>query len=221
MVIRWLGKLLAPERLRTEEQHVKLRNESANSTAPDYAVRGPVQEHRKQVQDAPRRNTMVDQIDILARLTPGSELYRIRRERPEFVEGAELCREAVLSPASDFGISPATRAALAARMARLIGFEELAKGYDARWASTGSSELLQVIASGGDLPTGTNLFIAALVRHADLVTAVPRDSTRSDIQRLEAAGLSNPQIVALTELIAFVNFEARVIVGLSVLESVV
>ncbi|QRM35141.1 CMD domain-containing protein [Microvirga sp. VF16] len=163
---------------------------------------------------------MVDRIDILSRLNPGSELHGIRRERPEFVEGAELCRRAVLTPNSDFGISHAMRAALAARMARLIGLEDLAKSYDAQRESSDGDEMLRIIASGSDLPTGGNFFTAALVRHADLVTTKPRDSTRSDIQRLEEAGLSNSQIVAISELIAFVNFEARVIVGLRALEAV-
>jgi len=160
----------------------------------------------------------MDQIDILSGLRPDSEVYRARRERPEFVDGAELCRETVLAPRHDFGIGHAMRAALAARMARFIGREDLARTYDAMLEEAGRDHELAVIASTVELPESADGFTKALVRHADFVTKTPRGATRADIERLEAAGFSNPQIIALSELIAFVNFEARVIVGLSVLE---
>lgn len=162
----------------------------------------------------------MDQIDVLSGLRPDSEVYRARRERPEFVEGAELCRETVLAPRHDFGISHAMRAALAARMARLIGQENLARTYDAMLDRAGRDDELAAIASTAELAESVDRFTKALVRHADFVTRTPRDATRADIERLEAAGFSNPQIIGLSELIAFVNFEARVIVGLSVLELV-
>ncbi|WP_052182819.1 hypothetical protein [Rhizobium sp. YS-1r] len=162
----------------------------------------------------------MDQIDILSGIKPGSELYRIRRERPDYVEGTELCRQTVLEPNHGFDIGHAMRAALAARMARLIGRNDLARTYDLMLEEAGSDETLAAIASAVELPTGADIFTQALVRHADLVTKTPRNNTRADIERLEAAGLSNPQIIALSELIAFVNFEARVIVGLEALERV-
>lgn len=177
----------------------------------------------------------MDQIDILSGLKPGSALYDIRRERPDFVDGTELCRTTVLTPNHGFGIGRAMRAALAARMARLIGHADLAATYDrmieeaerdmAGGASTsgdtaGNKAALAAIATGADIPEAVDAFIRGLVRHADLVTRTPRNSTRADIACLEEAGLSNPQIIALSELIAFVNYEARVIVGLSILETV-
>ncbi|MCJ7994214.1 hypothetical protein J5N58_06230 [Rhizobium cremeum] len=162
----------------------------------------------------------MDQIDILSGIKPDSELYRIRRERPDYVEGTELCRQTVLEPNHGFGIGHPMRAALAARMARLIGRNDLAQSYDLMLEEAGSDETLAAIASAGELPSDADIFTQALVRHADLVTKTPRDNTRSDIERLGAAGLSNPQIIALSELIAFVNFEARVIVGLQALELV-
>jgi uncharacterized protein YciW len=162
----------------------------------------------------------LDQIDILSGLTPGAGLYAIRRERADFVAGTELCRQTVLSPAHGFDISHALRAALAARMARLIGHAGLAQSYDGMLDRAGATAALRAIAAGADTDPDGDAVTTALVRHADLVTESPRDSSRADIEMLAAAGLSNPQIVALSELIAFVNYEARVIVALSVLEEV-
>ena len=160
----------------------------------------------------------LDQIDILSGLKEGSELYAIRRERPEFVEGTELCRETVLSPSHGFGLSHALRAALASRMARFIGREDLAAVYDLMLDDAGSDPDLAVIASGAE--AAADVFTGAIIRHADLVTKTPRDNSKADIERLERAGLTNPQIIALSELIAFVNYEARVLAGLSLLEQV-
>lgn len=161
----------------------------------------------------------LDQMDILSGLKPGSELYAIRRERPEFVEGTELCRETVLSPHHGFGLGHVLRAALASRMARFIGREDLAAVYDLMLDEAGSDPDLAAIASGAE-PAAVDAFAGAIIRHADLVTKTPRDNSRTDIERLEKAGLTNPQIIALSELIAFVNYEARVLAGLSLLEVV-
>jgi uncharacterized protein YciW len=162
----------------------------------------------------------MDQIDRLSGLNPDSELYAVRRERPEFVEGVELCRETVLAPEHGFGLSHALRAALAARMARLIGRQDLASAYDKKLEEAGSEVCLTAIASAAEVAADADASVRALVRHVDLVTESPRNSTKADIEKLAAAGLSNSEIVALSELIAFVNFEARIIVGLEMLEQV-
>lgn len=162
----------------------------------------------------------MDQIDRLSGITPDSELYQIRRERPDFVDGTELCRQTVLTPAHGFDLGHALRAALAARMARFLGHNDLSKAYDDMLAQAGATPLLSGIAGGADLPVDADGFLRAILRHVDLVTKTPRENTRADIEALKAAGMSNPQIIALSELIAFVNFEARVIVGLEALGEV-
>ncbi len=44
-------------------------------------------------------------------------------------------------------------------------------------------------------------------------------ATEQHIRQLEQAGLTSPQIIALSELIAFVNFQTRVAAGLRLLRS--
>jgi len=51
------------------------------------------------------------------------------------------------------------------------------------------------------------------------VTQQPIQATEQHIRLLEQAGLTNPQIVALSELIAFVNFQTRVAAGLRLMRS--
>ena len=157
---------------------------------------------------------MTDAMDKAAGLSPDDALFRARRFRPEFVQGAELCRLSVLQPANDQGLAPALRVALARRLAALNADQALIADYGAQLAQLDPSEQLRALAEGAsDLDEP----LATIARHADLVTLTPSRAAASDIARLAAAGLNNPQIVALSELIAFVNFQTRVAAGLRLL----
>jgi uncharacterized protein YciW len=60
--------------------------------------------------------------------------------------------------------------------------------------------------------------LAAIVRHVDLVTLTPGRATRDDIDALRDAGLNEDDIVTLSGIIAFVNYQARVAAGLRMLK---
>ncbi len=159
---------------------------------------------------------MSDAIDRAAGLTPEDALYATRRLRPEFVDGAEQCRQSVLTPNDDQGLAPDLRAALAQRMASLNHDAALHADYAAQLATfQPGSDLLALAAGSLDLPEP----LATLARHADWVTQQPMQASPQHIRLLEQAGLTNPQIVALSELIAFVNFQTRVAAGLRLLRS--
>jgi uncharacterized protein YciW len=48
----------------------------------------------------------------------------------------------------------------------------------------------------------------------------PREATRQDIEALKVVGLSEADIVRLSELAAFVNYQLRVVAGLKLLKEV-
>jgi uncharacterized protein YciW len=158
---------------------------------------------------------MKNLIDKAAGLSEDSAIFAARRQRPEFVDGTEACRASILSPENDLGLTSDFRAALAARLATAIGQPVLGTLYR-DYLSKSPSPVLQAIANG-DAASGDPVLVA-MVRHADLVTQTPRQSCKQDIEALAAAGLTNPQIVAISELVAFVNYEARVVAGLALLE---
>ena len=159
---------------------------------------------------------MTDSIDKAAGLLSKDAVYESRRFRPEFVMGAELCRESVLMPNANLGINSATRVAIAQRIAALNGDDTLATQYSEHLeALQPTHDLLAVAGGATTLPEP----LASIVRHVDLVTMTPIMADRHDIERLIQAGLDNPQIVALSELIAFVNFQTRVVAGLRLLRS--
>lgn len=123
------------------------------------------------------------------------------------------CRRSVLAPDCDLGISPPLRRAIAARVCRIAGQEALAAEY-----ADGLEAVPAMVASGANLPGGGAE--AAMAAQADLVSAAPARAGRSDIEALRAAGLVDAQIVALSELIAFANYECRVRHGLDLIGAV-
>lgn len=159
---------------------------------------------------------MIDAIDKAAGLSPDDALFTARRFRPEFVDGAEACRLSVLQPANDQGLSPDLRLALAYRMAVLNADAALTEEYGGHLARLDPAGQLSALAQGKE---DLDEPLATIARHVDLITLTPDKAEARHIALLAEAGLNNPQIVALSELIAFVNFQTRVATGLRLLRS--
>jgi uncharacterized protein YciW len=160
-------------------------------------------------------------IETLSFIRPGSELADSLLERSEIMALSQASHDAVLLPRTPGGICHAERAAMAARMARSNADATLAAHYDELLDRAGGGPALLAIASGAPVSTaGVNARLQAMVRHVDLLTLTARDASRNDIAILVAAGVSEPDIVRLAELAAFVNYQVRVIAGLRLLETV-
>ncbi|RWM12183.1 MAG: hypothetical protein E5X80_00735 [Mesorhizobium sp.] len=159
---------------------------------------------------------MIDAMDKAAGLSPDDALFAARRFRPEFVQGAEECRLSVLQPANDQGLAPNLRVALARRMAALNADPVLMAEYDVLLTQLDPTEQLLALAQG---ETDLDEPLATIARHVDVITLTPKQAEAGHIALLAQAGLNNPQIVALSELIAFVNFQTRVATGLRLMRS--
>lgn len=157
-------------------------------------------------------------IETLSGADPG--LAGVLAERAEILGLSQAAHDAVLLPREPGGLGHAERAALAARMARANADEMLADHYRELLRRAGESPALLAIANDAAPAADTDTRLRAIIRHADLVTLSPKDATKADIAALKTAGLSEPDIVRLAELIAFVNYQARVIAGLRLLGAV-
>jgi CMD domain protein len=158
-----------------------------------------------------------DAIDMLAHLPPGSALAELRRQRPDVVRHTQGSDDAIFAPQDDGGFSRAERAAAALRVA--IGLKDtvLAAHYRARLAALDPAGALVHATESASAPADRRW--AAVRAHVDRTTADPYDAQRSDIDGLVAAGLSRHAVVSLSQVIAFVNFQSRVLAGLRMLES--
>lgn len=160
--------------------------------------------------------TSPDAIDSALGADPGDPRFALRRRRPEFVSGAETCRQSVLTPKDDLGLAPTLRAALARRMVMQNDDSVLLAQYDDIMQALDPSADENALAFGVE-PEILPAPLDAIARHADLVTIKPGEASADDIKLLADAGLTNPQIVALSELISFANFQTRIIAGLRLL----
>ena len=59
--------------------------------------------------------------------------------------------------------------------------------------------------------------LAAILRHTDLLTTDPGGASRPAIDELRAHGLAARDIVTISQLIAFLSFQVRVLAGLRLL----
>jgi uncharacterized protein YciW len=66
---------------------------------------------------------------------------------------------------------------------------------------------------GGDRPTR----LEAILEHVALVAENPGSATRARLERLAGVGLSPRDIVVVTQIVAFVSYQARVAAGLRAL----
>ena len=149
-----------------------------------------------------------------AGVPPGSELAEVVAGRADIMALTQATMEAVLAPQDPGGISATERTAFACRIARLNDEPVLAEHF-ARLEPEAGAALVQLadpsFVGDGDVRVG------ALIRHVDLVTLSPKDATEEDIAALKRAAISEADIVRLTEIIAFVNYQVRVIAGLRLL----
>jgi len=138
-----------------------------------------------------------DLIDRLAGLSDSSSLLALRARRVEIRVRTQAAHDALLTPRRPGLFPAAERAAVAERIATLAGDATLAAHY-------------RGLAAGADARP-------ALVDHAERVTLSPRESRPEHLGALEAAGLDAHGIVALSQLIALVNYQARLLAGLRAL----
>jgi uncharacterized protein YciW len=125
----------------------------------------------------------------------GPAAAQVTAHRADLMAASQRSEAAVVTPHDPGGLSHAQRRALASRIAERNGDAALAAHY-----------------AGGDVPPDPRW--VAILRHADLLTEHPKDATRVDIEALKEAGVAEADIVRLSQLVAFVNYQVRVIAGL-------
>ena len=151
-----------------------------------------------------------------AGVAAGGRLAEIVESRADIMALTQATEDAVLNPRVAGGLSPTLRVALACRMARLSQVATLAAHYETRLsnleAEAAGSRLADPTCTDGGNPRDT-----AILRHVDLVSQSPKTAVQGDIVALRDAGMAEADIVRLAELIAFVNYQLRVVAGLQLL----
>lgn len=145
-----------------------------------------------------------------AALDPAKSTYAALGLRRNVVDLIDAAEQASLRPEDPGGISHDLRAALATRASRLNQHNALAEHFGAMVDA--EDDVCDPEYKSKDRR------LKAILDFTDKVTAIPRDVRADDIAGLKAAGVSDADIVRLCELVAFLAFQYRVVVGLSLME---
>lgn len=132
-------------------------------------------------------------------------LETLRTQIPEIFTQIDGYADAVLSPASASDpFTAAERALVAQRVAELIPSPAL----DA-WYGVLLAERDGIPREAFDSPR-----IQAMLHRVRIVNTHPDTTTAKDVQALFTADLTHGEVIALSQLIAFVHYQARLLVGL-------
>jgi len=186
---------------------------------------------------------MNDVIDQLVGIAPGSHLDAIRAQRVQARDNAQASYLALFRPADAGEFSLAERHAVAVFVAGLHRQPDIAAFYADGVPGAIAAEVARGAAQGpyGHYPAGplsredsdgpayavapANAAVlgkrlsAALV-HTHMLVFHPRDAAPEALQALLDAGLTTTAIVTLSQLVAFLSFQIRVVAGLRSLAAV-
>lgn len=186
-----------------------------------------------------------DIIDHLAGIAPGSNLDALRHRRPATRDNADLAFRLLFEPEDPAGVNRTERLSLGLFVAALHRDDALTRLFADRVADAQTSDAVialahRAAATGpfGSYPSGPlsaedttgavftadadirAVFgdrLAAGFEHVHLLVFRPRDASASALKRLTAAGWTADDAVTLSQIVAFLAFQIRVVAGLKLL----
>ncbi|MFM0365842.1 CMD domain protein [Paraburkholderia sediminicola] len=167
---------------------------------------------------APSGANTIDTIDTLAGLQANSPLAAIRHARDKVALHTQRSEDALFDPAlPDLSLQERLFAAWYA--ARLSLADDLADAYTAKLIATGVQPTALDAIEAGTLDPATDARLIAILSHVKLLTIKPVEARPEHLQTLRQAGITTRGIVALSQLIAFVTYQLRVVAGLKALRA--
>ncbi len=157
-----------------------------------------------------------DVIDTILGVEPGSAVAALRSQKPEYIANDQNYYLSIFEPDAESAAAfPALdRALIAVRVASHTGSTSVVCWYADLASSLGATQTqIDAVKDVSSTFADTSAFGAA-VRRADRVTLEPDTTEPQHIEQLKAAGLSPAAILSLSQTIAFVNYQLRLIAGL-------
>lgn len=159
-----------------------------------------------------------DTIDTLLSIVPGSELDTLRRQRREVREATQGSFDALFEPPGFGDLRRAERELAALRVAVLQNDAALIDFYRSRALDAAvHPDALAAAARIPFEPSGIVLADATL-RYADRLSLWPDTAKPRHLAELQGLGLTSRAVVTLAQLVAFVNYQARLLTGLRALK---
>ena len=154
-----------------------------------------------------------DLIDQLIPLAAHQSTHAARHERAKVVAATQSSYEALFAPTVE-GISVQERLLVALLACRLSKSINLAGHYEGRLRTEGVAEQLIAAVGNANLSSLVDARLPAILRFTATLIERPLEGDRQALASLQGAGLSTPAIVALSQLIAFLSYQIRLVSGL-------
>jgi CMD domain protein len=162
-------------------------------------------------------NTVPDLLNDLAGIAAGSPVALLRGRRAEISGFIQASYNALLEPADEAGVSRSERGLIALRIAILEESAPLIEHYRSYLAQQHTPVELVAATEKKQLDAPLSPRLLAILDHVDRLTLEPRAATPADLAGLKAQGLNDANIVTISQLIAFLSFQVRALVGLQLL----
>jgi CMD domain protein len=157
-----------------------------------------------------------DAVNAILGIDESSPIAQLRNQKPQLVTELQEYYDSLFVPSADSAaeLPLADRFVVAVRVASFTNSEAVAAWYANLADQAGvSAETIAQTRDTTSAWTGDSPLDAA-IRHTDLLTTSPSDARPESLQALKDAGLTPAGIVSLSQTIAFVNYQLRLIAGL-------
>jgi AhpD family alkylhydroperoxidase len=158
-----------------------------------------------------------DVVDLLAALEPNSRIAQLRHLNGGARSATQGSFDALLEPETFAGLPRVERELIALRVAVLQNDAPLAAFHRERARSQrAGGALLHSPERLPDRPVGSDRW-SEVLRFVDRLTLDPAMARANDVKALHRHGLVARDVVTLAQLVAFTNFEVRLLAGLRAL----
>lgn len=157
-----------------------------------------------------------DVVNAILGIDDDSPIAELRNRKPDLVRELQDYYLSLFEPTADSAqaLPVAGRALVAIRVASHTGSTAVSEWYTRLALDAGATQAQVAQASETNRPVEDSTNLGAALRHADLLTTRPADAQKSDLQVLKDAGFTPAGIVSLSQAIAFVSYQLRLIAGL-------
>ena len=164
-------------------------------------------------------DTSADLMDALVPLLPGQPTHALRHQRDKVVAATQGSHEGIFDPALT-GLTLAERLLAAHEIARLSECAPLQAHYrDVLLALPAPDPTTRGIVDGTSDEQALPLRLRAVMHFAATLALRPVEGDKASLSALVSAGLATADVVLLAQLIAYVAYQVRVLVGLKALGS--
>ena len=155
-----------------------------------------------------------DSIDRLAGLNASDSTYATRHQREKVAVATQACEDLLLGNTLAGSLTQAERLVLASEQARVSGVQLLADEYRQRAEQLGdavTADLRTILSQAG--AQTSNVRMDAMLHFVRTLALNPAESDKQALLAIPAAGLSVDDTVLLAQLIGFIAYQARLLVG--------